>query len=165
MKYDKLALLAIALFLLAGCTTPAPTYRFANASPTDPEISFESDFELHTRFAVNTKEPEGQMCSNFDSVGYLLKANSIFIYDRPNTTITIKAPANKPISVSAHHSFSDPGYRANCGPLTQVFTPFEGKKYVAKLNLVDKLCYLSVASVEPDGQRIPVSSRIVGRCY
>jgi hypothetical protein len=114
LNKSKAFVVVLAALLLHGCTTPAPTYKNLKPSPNDAELSFESDFELHTHFSINTQR--GSSCGKFETVGYLLKANSIFIYDRPNKEIKVMVPTGKPIGVAGYHYFSDPGYRSNCYP-------------------------------------------------
>ena len=151
---------SIALALNA-CTTPAPTYKNTSSSPSDAQISFESDFDLHTRFSVNTER--GTHCGKFESVGYLLKANSVFIYDKPNKEIKVKVPVGKAIGVAGYHSFSDPGYKANCYPKGHFFIPEPNGNYVVKMNKISQgvdwkgnekgLCYISIEEIDSHGDR------------
>lgn len=145
--------------ILSACTTPAPTYRNINPSPTDAEISFESDFDLHTHFSLNTTREAA--CGKFESVGYLLKADSIFIYDKPNKEIKVKVPTGKQIGVAGYHYFSDPSYRASCYPQGQFFTPMPFGKYVVRMNKTTlsndrsnretAFCFISILEVEANG--------------
>jgi hypothetical protein len=162
----KIVAVVVTGMTLASCKTIPPTYSYTAASPADPEISFESDFDLHTFFSVSTKFPQEKSCTNFDTVGYLLKPESVFIYDKANHQIVIRAAAEKPLAVSANHLYSDPSYRGSCGPLTRLFIPSAGKKYVVKMNKNPKstLCYVSVFSKEPDGGRTEVSSTALPNC-
>lgn len=151
--------------LCSGCTTPAPTYRF-EGGPSDPKVSFASDFELHIHFSVNgnVNDAARNSCAEFDSVGYLLNKDSAFLYDKANTNISIQVPAGKPVAVMALHTYSDPAYGANCGPLTRVFTPVRDTNYVVKLNVAGKVCFLTVASVDAGGQQAPVRSTPAPKC-
>ena len=151
------------MLTVAGCTTPPPTYRFDSVA-SDPAISFESAFVRHTHFSVNVKDVGKNACVDFETAGYLLKVDSIFLYDKPSTEIRIKAPANKPVAIKAWHVYSDPAYMSSCGPLTRVFTPESGTNYVVKLNEENKRCFVSVASVDRDGRRKEVPSRTLPQC-
>ena len=141
--------------ILSACTTPAATYRNINPSLADAEISFESDFDLHTHFSLNTtREPT---CGKFESVGYLLKTDSVFIYDKPNKEIRVKVPTGKPIGVSGYHHYSDPSYGASCYPPGHFFTPKPFEKYVVKMNksTLDRknaVCFISINKVEASGE-------------
>lgn len=156
--------LLIANLFLAACTTPAPTYKYSSPLPSDPTISFESDFDMHTHFSVNNKAPEQNNCADFDSAGYLLKKDSIFIYDKANRNLQIKAPADKLISVSAYHSFGDPSYKSSCGPLTRAFVPEKMKEYMVKMNVQDKTCFISVQSIDSTGKATPVKATVLPKC-
>jgi hypothetical protein len=146
----RLALVPMCI-LFSACTTPAPTYKY-QAAETDPVISMESDYELHTHFFVNTKNPAANRCDDFDRAGYLLKVNSIFLYDKSSKEINIRSAANKPITVSAEHIFSDPGESRHCGPLLRTFTPLAGGRYVAKMNDLGKICALTVDRIDDKTQ-------------
>jgi hypothetical protein len=157
-------LLALVALLLCACTTPAPTYKYPSPAPTDPNISFESDFVLHTHFSVNNKAPDENRCADFDTAGYLLKEDSVFIYDKASYTLQVKTPASKPLAVSAYHSFGDGSYSVSCGPLTLMFTPEKAKEYFVKMNLEEKVCYMSVQSSDEVGKRVPVASKTLPKC-
>lgn|GEM_PF-2895489 len=86
--------------LIASCTTPAPTYRYSDVSLPNAEISFESDYVLHTHFSINIVDAERNACKDYKTVGYLLYEDSIFLYDKANKIIKIKVPANKEIAIS-----------------------------------------------------------------
>lgn len=137
--------------LFSACTTPAPTYKY-QAAATDPVISMESDYELHTHFFVNTKDTAANKCEDFDRAGYLLKVDSIFVYDKSNKEITIRSAANKPITISAEHFYSDPGVNRHCGPLLRTFIPAAGGKYVAKMNDLGKVCALTIDRIDEKTQ-------------
>lgn len=160
---SRQALLLAGAVLCSGCTTPAPTYRYEGGAG-DPKVSFASDFELHTHFSVNVNDAGRNSCADFDRVGYLLKKDSAFLYDKANTNISIQVPAGKPVAVMALHTYSDPAYGANCGPLTRVFTPVRDTNYVVKLNVAGKVCFLTVASVDADGQQAPARSTPAPKC-
>ncbi len=159
-KIKALVLLAAA-FALNACTTPAPTYRNLSPSSIDAQISYESDFELHTHFSVNTSG--NTSCKNFKTTGYILKADSIFIYDKPNTEIKITTPAGKLIGVGGYHQYSDPGYTANCYPKSRFFIPEPNGRYVVKMNKISLgknwkgqakgMCFISVEKINSDGNR------------
>jgi hypothetical protein len=138
-------------FLFSACTTPAPTYKYQAAS-NDPVVSMESDFELHTHFFVNTKNPAANKCEDFDRAGYLLKVDSIFVYDKSNKEIAIRSAAGKPITISAEHIYSDPGQSQHCGPLLRTFTPEAGGKYVAKMNDMGKICTFTISRIDEKTQ-------------
>lgn len=163
IQKSRQAVLLAGMVLCAGCTTPAPTYRFAGAAG-DPRVSFASDFDLQTHFSVNVSDAAKNSCADLDRVGYLLKTDSVFLYDKANTEISIQVPAGKPMVVMGLHTFSDPAYRANCGPLSRTFTPVRGTDYVVKLNLASKVCFLTVASVDAGGRQAPVPSIPTPKC-
>ena len=129
--------------VLNACGTAAPTYRHLSPAPTDAQLSFESDFDLHTNFSVNT-EINNKQCGKYETVGYLLKTDSIFLFDKPNTEIKIQVPSEKTIGVSGRHFFSDGRYTSNCFPPTVFFTPENNAKYVVKMHLQNQYCFLSV---------------------
>jgi hypothetical protein len=149
---------------LAACTTPPPTYKYVSQLPDDPQLSFESDFNLHTNFSVNIKAPEKNSCKDFDTAGYLLKTDSPTIYDKPNLKLQIKAPADKNISVSASHFFSNGAYVSRCGPLTVMFVPEKGKHYIVKMNLSEKVCFMSVKTPDNSGNLVPVKVKTLPEC-
>ena len=73
--FVEMSFITSLVLMLQGCTTPGPTYKNLNPSPLDAELSFESDFELHTHFSVNTSR--GTECEKYETVGYLLKTDSV----------------------------------------------------------------------------------------
>jgi hypothetical protein len=166
----KTLILLTAILALNACTTPAPTYRNLSPSSDDAHISFESDFELHTHFLANISG--NTSCKSFKSTGYILKADSIFIYDKPNTEIEITAPAGKLIGVGGYHQYSDPGYTANCYPKSRFFIPEPNEKYVVKMNKVSQginwkgekkwMCYISVEKIDSNGskEKVELSKKV-----
>lgn len=165
VRYSKvsLACMSAVLFMSAACTTPAPTYKNSMPSADDAEVIFESDFELHTHFKANIDRSESS-CGTYQSTGYLLKKDSILIYDKPNLEIKIKVPTKKLIGIAGYHYFSDPTYRSNCYPPDRFFTPEPNETYVVKLNKISAdrggggYCYLSVESMAANGNRTPVKT-------
>lgn len=166
--HKRSLLIICASILIGACTTPPPTYKNPEPLPTDAKVSFESDFELHTFFSTSINR---DLCSKFETVGYLLKKDSIFIYDKPNHQINISVPFGIPIGVTGYHKYDDPGYRSNCYPPGFTFSPEPMKNYVVKLNLVKNgdsgssgYCYLGVQEIEPDGKRLPVKTTPLQKC-
>ncbi len=158
-------LLILCFGVLTGCTTPAPTYKYIATSASDPQISFESDFVLHTNFSVNITNPDLNLCNDYDSVGYLLKADSILIYDKPNREIKIQVPSNKFILVHALHYYSDGGRTVRCGPITKKFMPLDNHQYVVNMQAVNGFCGLQVLSVDENNQRTEIQTeRVLKQC-
>lgn len=153
--------LILCLLVLNGCTTPAPTYQYVATSAADPQISFESDFVLHTDFHVNINSSDLNLCNDYDFVGYLLKADSILIYDKPNREIKIRVPSNKNITVRANHYYSDGGRTVSCGPIARKFIPLENARYVVNMQAVDKFCRLQVLSEDQNNQRTEIKTENV----
>ena len=153
----------LAPILLFGCKTPPPNYKY---TPTgnDASISFESDFALHTKFKVNTSRPEQNLCSDFVTSGYILKKDSVFIYDTPNLAINISAPASAPIAVSASHEYTDGTFYSSCGPLSLTFTPKKDGLYVVKMNNIKDRCFLSAFEIDSDKTRKPIQSNPLPKC-
>jgi hypothetical protein len=125
---NKFLAIIIALLIIPGCMTTKPNYSF-DAGADDPVLIFNSDFELHTFFSVNTDPASNNSCKKFALAGYILHKNSIFIYDTPNEEFQIKVPAGQAITVEAFHNFSDPSQYSRCGPLLASFIPQKGKIY------------------------------------
>lgn len=117
---------------LTACTTPAPDYRFNDISVPSAELSFESDFVLHTHFAVNITDAQRNACSDYKRAGYLLYDDSIFLYDKSNRSIKIQVPANQAIAIKGLHQFNDPARSEVCGPLFSTFVPEAGAKYIVR---------------------------------
>ncbi|HEY8607878.1 MAG TPA: hypothetical protein VIM12_12255 [Noviherbaspirillum sp.] len=165
MRLKATASLCVSTLFLAGCamTTPPPTYKYV-ANSADPTISFESDFVLQTHFFVNTRAAEDNRCADFDRAGYLLKKDSIFIYDKANHQLALKAPADVPVAVRGYHHFSDGTFTSHCGPLTTIFTPEKSKKYAVKMNVGEKVCFMSVNEVEGAGAPRPVKTAALQKC-
>lgn len=165
MHHIKTYITLTVLLILGACTTPAPTYKNPAPLANDAEISFESDYVRHTHFSVNT-DRAGVSCGKFKSVGYLLKADSVFIYDKPNTEIIVKVPTKKMIGVGGYHAYDDPGYKSSCYPKSLFFTPAPNEKYIVKMNRIIKgtnwkgdiksVCYLSVKKVGSNGDKTAV---------
>lgn len=154
--------LFLVFFMLTmfGCTTPPPTYRYTSIDDNDPEITFDSNFSLHTFFSINTKVASNNRCSDFDSVGYILKRDSLLIYDKPNHSIHIRVRPNHAVTIRALHQFNDATYTSKCGPIFQQFTPLTGTKYRVDLFDRDKYCALSIRQLAEDGswQQTPTTS-------
>ncbi|WP_230346438.1 hypothetical protein [Methylobacillus methanolivorans] len=151
----KRNIIFLVLFSLTACKTPAPTYRFSDTSTPHAEVSFSSNFTLHTHFSVDIEDAEKNVCRDYKTVGYLLYDDSIFLYDKSNKSIKINVPANKEISVQGLHRFNDPAYHANCGPIIASFTPEPGAKYqvlFANVGVIPKLTF---------GSSVPLSCRLV----
>ena len=125
-------IVAISTLVIASCTTPAPTYRYTDASLPNSEISFESDYVLHTHFSINIVDAARNACNDYKTAGYLLYEDSIFLYDKANKIIKIKVPANKEIAISGMHSYGDPGQQEHCGPVVRSFIPSHDAKYVVR---------------------------------
>ncbi|MDE2427772.1 MAG: hypothetical protein KGM99_03535, partial [Burkholderiales bacterium] len=95
--YWALALTA----LCTACAAPGPAYHYTPSSPDDPNITFQSDYSLHTNFYVNTKAPELNHCSDLVPLGFTLREVSVFIRDKPVPKIDIQTAAGKPVTVKA----------------------------------------------------------------
>jgi len=159
--YTKIFTLLFIVLSASACTTPKPSYSY-QALPNDPIIEFESDYDTHTFFSVNTKDPEKNMCDDFDSAGFILHADSIFIYDKPNTEASIQVPANQPISVRAHHLFNGAGYRSSCGPIIKSFVPESGKIYIAHMIRDGRYCAFKITEKDNPNAEVPVKT--VDKC-
>jgi hypothetical protein len=133
----------ISASVLNACGTAAPIYKNLYPAPSDAQLSFESDFDLRTNFSVNT-EINSKQCGKYQYAGYLLKIDSIFLFDKPNNELKIQVPAEKTIGVSGRHFISDGKYTSDCFPPTVFFTPEPNAKYVVKMNLKDRYCFMSV---------------------
>jgi hypothetical protein len=168
-------------FLLNACTISAPTYKNLNQSPQDAELSFESDFELHSFFSIKIG------CGKFETVGYLLKADSIFLIDKPNKEIKVPVPTGHIIGTKGEYSYSAPGGPAmygapgtpsittSCSPPPHYFTPQPNGKYVVRLNVSNNkendwrgrketFCYLSIEQVDNNGNKKKVESNAAPIC-
>ena len=172
----RTTLISFCSIAICACTTPPPTYRNPEPSPNNAHVMFESDFELHTHFSANIDRSKSS-CGKYETVGYLLKADSFFIYDKPNLEINITVPADRLVGVDGYHFFSDPGYRSSCSPPGFYFLPEQSKNYVVKMNAIDargnkhdpkkmspSFCFLSIHEIQPDGNRTPVLKRPVPAC-
>ncbi|WP_076591216.1 hypothetical protein [Herminiimonas arsenitoxidans] len=171
--FHRIALTSALIFLCAACnTTPPPNYKNPIA-PDNAKVSFESDFELHTHFYVNTDNTP-QSCGKFERAGYLLKRDSILLYDKANYEIKIEVPSNKVVGISASHYFDDPTYRSSCFPKPVFFTPEANANYIVKVNLIrtDRggrlplggQCYVSVANLKTDGSYVNVKTNAKPPC-
>lgn len=165
MKKVFLAALAV---LLCGCKAPAPTYHYDQVSPDDPEIDFQSNFELHSWFDVNTKNPLANRCEDFDYAGLVLKKDSVFLYDKPNPELKIHVPADRPLAVSARQSSNLGDYASSCGPLEVGFTPKGGHRYIVNLAVDDParpaLCYITVSEFDAHGTYRKVDAAHLPKC-
>jgi|LakMenEpi03Aug12_release.lakeMendotaPanAssembly.Ray.scaffolds.fasta_scaffold636939_2 hypothetical protein len=142
-KNYQFVFIFLSTLALTACGTATPTYKNLYPSPSDAQLSFESDFDLRTNFSVNT-EINSKQCGKYEFAGYLLKIDSIFLFDKPNNELKIQVPAEKTIGVSGRHFFSDGKYTSDCFPPTVFFTPEPNAKYVVKMNLKDRYCFMSV---------------------
>jgi hypothetical protein len=166
MNYFCKTILAMILILsIAGCKTAPPTYTYTSPSLSDPVITFESSFDLYTYFSVNIKSPENNNCSDYDTIGYILKQDKSFLHDKPNSEITIKAPADKKIAIAAIYSFSGGNYTEKCGPLYIMFTPASFEKYVVHMGLITKkICALGVSGKDKNGEKMNVHHEKISQC-
>lgn len=157
----------VALALGACSTTPPPTYRHSQPALEDAAFSFESDYELHTHFSVNTQR--GASCGKFETVGYLLKPESIFLYDKANREINVQVPSRRLVGVGGYHYFSDPSFTSSCYPGSHFFVPEPRAKYVVKMNRTETQsssrrsttsasCSISVLQISDNGSRKPVDT-------
>jgi hypothetical protein len=157
LKLTRISTVLCAALFLNACAAHSnmATYKNPNPAENNAKVSFETDFDLHTYFSVNASRNE-QSCGKFESVGYLLKADSIFIYDKPNKEINITVPASRLIGVAGYHKYNDPGYRANCFPDGHFFVAQPNSKYIVKVNITGKdngFCNISVSEVSNSGDR------------
>lgn len=164
----KISTLLMAM-TLTGCLTKPQIINYKNPAPSqnDAHLSFRSDFETHTYFSVNDNPVE--KCADFKSIGYVLNADSIFLYDKPNKEINIKMPSGSPIAIHGYHKFSDPGVNSTCFPPSQIFTPKAGEIYEVNMALraqkgTDGLCSLAVNKLLGDGTKTPVKTEKFGFC-
>jgi len=161
LHFNKTSTTACLALLLNACATHSnmATYKNPNPAENNAKVSFETDFDLHTYFSINVTRNENS-CGRYDSVGYLLKADSIFIYDKPNKEINITIPAGKVVGVAGYHKYDDPGYRGSCYPEGRFFTAQSNGKYVIKMNVTNLgktgYCHISVSEVNRNGDRKPV---------
>lgn len=170
--FHRVALASAFISLCAACTTPPPSYKNPAASD-NAKVSFESDFELHTHFYINT-EATPESCGKFERAGYLLKRDSFFIYDKANYEVKAEIPSNKVVGVMGNHHFDDPTYRASCFPKPVFFTPEANANYIVKVNVIrtdngrrlptSGLCYVSVTNVKADGSLLNVKTDTQSPC-
>lgn len=162
------AVLLLALTLGACATAQKINYQNPNPSPTDANLSFTSSFETHTYFSVNEQPKE--VCDDFKSIGYVLNADSIFLYDKPNKVIKLKMPTGKTIAVRGYHQYSDPGEKSSCFPPAQLFTPEANQSYEINMGFSpmkgtsNGVCFLMVNKVLGDGTKAPVNTEVLPYC-
>lgn len=158
-------LLAISL---TSCTTPQVIqYKNTNPSSADAHFTFKSELDTHTYFSVN--EHPVEKCADFKPIGYVLNADSIFLYDKPNKEIKIKMPSGNPIALHGYHKFSNPGMKSYCFPPRQIFTPEAAGIYEIKMGFrsekgTDGVCFLKVSKVSADGIKTPTQTQKFGYC-
>lgn len=167
---NRILAIVIAVLAVTGCMTTKPNYSF-NASPDDPVLIFNSDFELHTLFSVNTDPASNNSCKKFVLAGYILHKDSIFIYDTPNKEFQIKVPSGQAITVRAFHNYSDPNQYSICGPLLASFTPQTGKTYRVTMHEIGQknnssknstMCTLSIRDISASPS--PVNATPIKTC-
>lgn len=166
------AFISCALFL-AACTTPLPKYKNPHPSAEDAHLTFESDFEYHTFFSVNIRNT-ADACGRFESAGYLLKVDSIFIFDKPNKEVSITVPSQQMVGIDANHSFSDPTYRSSCHPKPVFFFAEPRQTYIVRMNRViesvkrngdrNGFCYVTVEKLGDDKLRAKITSVTSSMC-
>lgn len=159
--------------LLSACTTAPPNYRNPSPASDDARIGFESDYELHTHFSTSL-DAGAEGCGKFETVGYLLKVDSIFLYDRSNHAISIDVPSRRIVGVAGHHSFRDPARRTSCYPKPLFFTPEPHGVYRVRMNSINYprelpgnivgLCYLSVEEIRQDRSSTRVAAQTRPSC-
>ena len=173
MTFFKAGLISTLIILCAACsTTPPPSYQ-SPVSSDNAKVSFESDFELHTHFFVNAGITP-QSCGKFERAGYLLKRDSILLYDKPNREIKIEVPSDRIVGIGASHYFDDPTYRASCYPKSVFFKPEAKGTYIIKVNLVNSAsegrlpvsgqCFISVTNLKADGSLANVKTETKSPC-
>jgi len=150
----------VVLLAISGCTTPKATYHHQKQDG-DPTVYFDSDFDLHTHFFVNNNA-DNNLCADEQRVGYILKVDSMFIYDKANPQLSIVVPKDKPIIVMGNHSFSNGSRTTTCGPVRTMFTPKAGHEYVAKMNLSSSKCYITIHD-KSDNQLLK-NQQLIGVC-
>ena len=160
----KTAFSSIASLLLVACTTPLPTYTYTTSSNDDPQIEFKSDFVLHTKFGINVADTVANRCADYQSVGYILKKDSIFIYDKPNAEIKIHTPRDNPVIVVSTHHFDGGDYRSSCGPLRRKFIARAGISYTVNLAKLGSVCRLNVSAKTSDGNDVPLVAEPISNC-
>ena len=150
------------LAIAAGCVTGQPNYTY-NASASDPVLIFQSDFDFHTFFEINTDPSGGAACKNFKSVGYTLKVSSVLIVGtKPNPEIQVSVPAGQPVAVKAHYNFSAGLGNTNCGPLYVSFTPEKGKTYLVRMVKDGEYCSIYIS--DPSRSSAPVKTVTLQDC-
>lgn len=140
------------VLLLAGCGKLVPNYSYI-AQNSDATIIFDSEFDLHTFFSVNINPAGNNMCSDYSYVGFILHRDSIFVYDKPNTDLSIRIPTDQLVSVQANHSFNGGTFSSHCGPVGLTFKPEKGKTYLVTMLRRDGIgkktyCAISIKDAE-----------------
>ena len=152
----------VALLIVAGCVTGQPNYSY-NAAASDPVLIFQSDFDFHTFFEINTDSSGGAVCKNFKSVGYTLKVSSVLIVGtKPNPEIQVSVPAGRPVAIKAHYNFSAGLGNTNCGPLYISFTPEKGKTYLVRMVKDGEYCRIYISDLSKSSA--PVKTVILQDC-
>ena len=149
------------LLVISGCTTPKATYHYQKQDG-DPTVYFESDFDLHTHFFVNNNA-KNNLCVDEQRAGYILKVDSMFIYDTANKQLSIVVPKDQSLIVMAHHSFSDGSVSKSCGPVRTMFTPEARHEYVAKMNLSGSKCFITIHDKATN--QLLEDQRLIGACH
>jgi hypothetical protein len=119
--------------LVAGCAKPLPEYSHT-AQSSDATVVFNSGFDLHTFFIVNTDPAGANFCDDYRRVGFILHKDSIFLFDDPNHEIKIQVPADQPLSIRAWEQFSDGISGSYCGSVELSFTPEKNKTYIVTMD-------------------------------
>jgi len=135
--------LIVVLSVAAGCVTK-PNY-FYEAGQSDPELVFNSDFELHTYFYVNVEPASNMACRKFKLAGYILHREAANTRDAPKKEFSIYVPADQEVAVGAYHHFRIDNDFSICGPLYLAFTPKKGETYRVRMAELSSSCALRLA--------------------
>lgn len=149
--FKRLSILLLVL-LMAGCGKSLPDYSYSPQG-SDATVVFNSEFDLHTFFNVNINPAGGNVCADYQSAGFILHKDSIFVLDKPNKDLRINVPTDQPVSIQVVHDFNGGNSYSYCGPVGLTFSPEKGKTYLVTMHrrdgVGDKItCSLSIKDAQ-----------------
>lgn len=143
MKILKLLTIFVpSLFILSGCGNGFSDKNYSyESNETDPTLIFKSDYKGYTYFWLNNDLPsEERLCANTHPIGYLLQSDSIFIFEKNITTLNVKVPAEKEITITGSFIEGNGG----CGPIDKAFVPEKNKNYIIQYEEAGNYCRLNI---------------------
>ncbi|WP_392553429.1 hypothetical protein RHO13_12425 [Orbus wheelerorum] len=159
MKKLVMISLAFLMISLTGCGSVYSGKMYEHsAQSADPTLTFSSDYGYYTKFWINSDAPaEQRLCKNTDEIGFLLYENSIFLFDKPMTNLSISVESDKEITITG----TTYGDGSSCGPLEKAFTPEKNKNYLIHYEKAGNYCRMNISEKDSDTE---VAARQVASC-